>query len=240
MNNGDLVKKTITVFRSNKNITEVSTYGSLSDGKSDIYSDIDLIVKTDKPKKLLNLLPSVLTRIDDYYIALPIQETSKEAVYTIMWKNIPFYQIYKPINFPFDENLRFFYDYLIGVTRMVKYCKRNMFWAAYKFYEASFEMLLKLKLESLDGKPRLNISLQDYMGLDGANVDYSSYLSFSIQDSKILEITNDFLKLSLKMNKISKSSNEYDFAKKVIKFTANELGTKSGGCKADTLPNKHY
>ena len=71
MNNGDLVKKTITVFRSNKNITEVSTYGSLSDGKSDIYSDIDLIVKTDKPKKLLNLLPSVLTRIDDYYIALP-------------------------------------------------------------------------------------------------------------------------------------------------------------------------
>lgn len=218
----EIVQKSKRVFLALPGVIKINPYGSIKNRKVDSYSDIDLEVISDNPKATTKNLKNSLGRIGHPYVILPISIAENERIYTIVWKDYSFYQktdlrLLFTINFPpkkglikYDENLRKFHSFFIGIIRYTKYRKRKMHWTAYKFYKAAIEMWLELKTggQTLDNFIKLDKSSKGKLN------KWIYPKNREEMDKHMTEIAKSFLKLS---------SHNDDFGQRVVKFMRVEL-----------------
>ncbi len=218
----ELIEKSKRAFLALPGITKVGLYGSTNTGKADNYSDLDLEVISNKPKASTMGLKSTLEKIGHSYVILPISITSTERIYTVVWKNNPFYQkmdlrllFESPYSLTkgllsYDERFRKFHSFFIGVIRYIKYRKRKMHWSAYKFYKASIEMWLELQTGG--------IGLNNYISLDKSNPAYSTKWIYPKGYVEMDKYLLDIAKYVLRDH-----PHDMEFGQRVIKFMRVEL-----------------
>lgn len=241
-----LSKKLLLVFGNSQLVEKVGFFGSLAKGEEDRFSDLDLQILVSDFENLSRNIYKILGKVGKPYVVFPVKNLPGDVVLTILWKNFSFYQKLdlritskqkrlegSPLKLDFNEDLRPFYDFFIGVTRYVKHRKRENQISAYKFYRSSLDSLMKLLYFDIPAKSYTSrkMTVEHFKQLDRLKINrklkrLTQYLYTSGQrqmDKLFISLIEDYFYYSLKGKLIKEGSPEDKFAHDVIKFARNEF-----------------
>lgn len=207
-------------------VISINEYGSIINGKADKYSDIDLEIVVEDILPIVENLKNTIESVSKVYTIMPISFNEHERIYTVVWRGFPLYykmdlklKSLKPRavtdadSLGYDENMRLYDDFLIGVIRYAKYRNRKMHWAAFKFYKSSIEMWIKQNFN--------NSTLDDFIRLDQKKDTRRRWLynrNSKDLDKTMMNMTKEFIS--------NMPNHGHDFGLSVVEFLRDELRVK--------------
>ncbi len=220
-----LLNKTLSAFKKRVEVVQISVFGSVASGTDDQYSDLDIEIVSENYPKTVASLPKIFKGISEYYPPLKLESQEGKIAFTVLWKDIPFYQ-------KLDIGITSSFDKIIGTPR------KDIFIRTFKKKLSPSNLIINSPF-SEDNRETIDffIGCSRYAKFRKRNSPlavnkYKSALkaigrndprSNSLMDQDMIKAMSTYLDMKLSSGIISDSSKEAVFGHEVIKFIENEL-----------------